>query len=80
MKSWVPQLREDGGNASSTFEEEKEYFPEMGVDILTKKVEKPKPTQISRADGSSSSGATSSNPPKFSGGAKGGFKPLELSE
>jgi len=77
MKSWVPQLREDGGNASSTFEEEKEYFPEMGVDILTKKVEKPKPTYVTRAEETSSS---SSNPPRFSGGAKGGFKPLEMTD
>jgi len=75
MKSWVPQLREDGGNASSTFEEEKEYFPEMGVDILTKKVEKPKPTLVTRAEE-----ASSSNPPRFSGGSKGGFKPLEMTE
>lgn len=78
MKSWVPALREDGPHATSTFEEEKEYFPEIGDDILTKKVEKPKPvpTLISRADESNSS----SNPPRFNNTSKGGFKPLELTE
>lgn len=82
MRSWVPQMREDGG-VTVTYETEGEYFPEMDAEILTKKQEKPKQvyqySNVSRADTYTSSSG-SSNPPRFQGGNKGGFKPLEHSE